>query len=147
MSLPDIVKGTYVSVLVEDQTNLGTFIPLCGMTTRSFVEQVNTRDQFIRDCSDPENIPVRKVIPTGKQWDLSASGVYNRAEAALVSASVGKSYNYRFVIGEPEDDQVYSSYFEGPAVLSQRKITGDDGDDTTAEMTFVSDGQWDEHVL
>lgn len=147
MSAPDIVIGTYVSVLVEDPDNAGTYITLCGMTTRNLTEQVQTRDRYLRDCAEPEGIPFRVLIATGKQWDMSASGLYNRAQAALVSSLVGVKANYRYLIGEPADDAVYTSYFAGRAMLTQRQITGGDDDDVGAELTWASDGEWTETVL
>ncbi|MBI1682388.1 phage tail protein [Caulobacter hibisci] len=142
MTVPSIVRGTYVSILVEDPDNAGAFLPLCGITTRTLTEQVNTNDAFTRNCDDPEDIPFRRLIQTGKQWDLSGSGQYNRAQAALIGSLVGVRANYRFLIGEPADDAVYTSYFGGPAMLTQRQITGADDDFVQTELTIGSDGEW-----
>ena len=142
MSTPDIVKGTYVSVLVEEPAGSGTFVPLCGMTTRTLTEQVNTNDVFVRDCEEPEEAPFRRLVKTGKQWDMSASGLYNRALKGLVKSLVGATRLYRYFIGEPVDDAVYSSFFEGPAMLTQRQITGGDEDFVQSELTWASDGEW-----
>jgi len=144
MSTPDIVKGTYVSILVEDPDSAGTYLTLCGLTTRSLTHQVNTRDRFTRDCADPEAIPVRRLVTTGQQWDLSGSGLYNRAQASLIAGLIGVVANYRFLIGEPAADAIYSSYHGGAAMLTQRQITGSDEDDVQAELTFASDGEWTE---
>lgn len=144
MSAPDLVLGTFVAVKIESPIDSGTFVNLCGMATRTFVEQVNTRDRFVRDCDDPLSIPFRHVIATGKQWNLSASGVYNRNQAELISAAVGAIRKYQFYIGEPADDAIYESYFQGNAMLTQRQIGGNDGDDVTSELTFASDGEWTE---
>lgn len=147
MSLPKIVRGTYVNIAVEDDDAPGTFINICGLTSRTFTEQVQTRDRFTRDCNEPEDIPVRGIVATGKQWDLSGTGLYNRSQAALVSTLVGVVKNYRFIIGEPATDAVYESYHAGAAMMTQRQITGADDDDVTAEMTFASDGEWTEVVV
>lgn len=142
MSFPAIVEGTFVAIQVEEPAASDTFVTLCGLNSHTFTEQVNTRDRFLRDCATPGSTPIRGVAPTGKQWDLSGSGLYNRAQATLVSSLVGVTRNYRFFIGEPADDAVYSSYWQGPAMLTQRQITGGDDGDTAAEMTFASDGVW-----
>lgn len=147
MATPDLVEGTYVNILVESPATSdgsGTYVPLCGLTTRTLTEQVNTRDRFTRDCASPGSIPIRRLINTGKQWDLSGAGGYNRAQASLVGGLVGERRFYRFAIGEPADDAVYQSYFQGQARLTQRQITGADDDDVQAELTFASDGEWDE---
>lgn len=147
MSVPDIVRGTYVSILVEDPGNPGTYLPLCGINTRTLTEQINTNDVFNRDCANPEDIPFRRLIQTGRQWDMSGSGQYNRALGGLLSGLMGVRANYRFLIGEPAEDAVYTSYFGGPAMLTQRQITGSDGDFVQTELTIGSDGQWTETVL
>lgn len=147
MTTPSIVRGTYVSLLVESDVTPGTFIPFCGINTRTFTEQVNTNDVFTRDCDDPESIPFRRLVSTGKQWDLSGSGQYNRAQGELVSSLVGVTKNYRFLIGEPADDAVYTSYFQGLAKLTQRQITGADEDFVQVELTIASDGEWTETEL
>ena len=144
MSLPKIVRGTYVNIAVEDPDAPGTYINLCGLTSRTFTEQVQTRDRFTRDCNKPEDVPVRGIVATGKQWDLSGAGLYNRAQAELVAGLSGVVKKYRFIIGEPADDAVYSSYHEGAAMMTQRQITGAEDDDVTAELTFASDGEWTE---
>lgn len=147
MTVPSIVRGTYVSILVEDDAAPGTFIALCGISSRTLTEQVNTNDVFTRNCDDPEDIPFRRLVQTGLQWDLSGSGQYNRAQAALISTLRGKRKNYRFLIGEPAGDAVYTSYFGGPGMLTQRQITGSDDEFVQAELTIASDGEWTETVL
>lgn len=147
MTVPSLVRGTYVSILVEDDNAPGTFIALCGITTRKLTEQVNTNDQFTRNCDDPEDIPFRRIIQTGKQWDMSGSGQYNRAQGALLGSLMGVSKNYRFLIGEPAADAVYTSYFAGPAMLTQRQTDGSDENFVQVELTIASDGAWTETVL
>ena len=147
MAEPDLVQGTYVNILVESPATAdgsGTYVPLCGLETRTLTEQVNTRDRFTRDCADAGSVPIRRLVKTGKQWDLAGAGGYNRAQGSLVSSLIGEKRFYRFAIGEPADDTVYQSYFWGPAMLTQRQITGADDDDVQAEMTFASDGEWAE---
>lgn len=142
MSFADIVEGTFVAIQVEDDNAPGTFITLCGLTTHTYTAQVNTRDRFRRDCETPGATPVRSTANTGKQWDLSGSGLYNRSQSVLVESLLGKVKNYRFFIGEPEDDLVYSSYRQGKAKMTQLQITGGDEDDVSSELTFVSENEW-----
>lgn len=147
MAQPDIARGTYVSILVENPDDSGTYVPLCGLTTRSFTHQMNGNDVFTRDCNDPEDVPIRRVIVTGEQWDLSGAGQYNRSQGALVTSLMGVTRNYRFLIGEPTDDPVYTSYWQGAAKLMNRQITGDDGAFISTNLTLQSDGTWTETEL
>lgn len=143
MAAPDIVRGTYISIMVGDGvTPTEGFTAICGVTAKSFTHQANTQDEFTRDCDDPEDIPTRRVIVTGEQWDLNASGQHNRAQRALIEAAVGVSKNYRFVIGEPAGDAVDDGYYQGAAVMTNRTIGGDDGAMASIEVTLASDGAW-----
>ena len=148
MAEPKIVRGTYISILVgnDDEVLPGseTFTTLCGVTTRSLTHQANTSDSFVRDCADPEAVPVRRLIVTGEQWDLAASGQLNRAQRPLLDAIMSIPRNYRFVLGEPADDEVadFPGYYKGPGILTQKTINGDDGEWMGIDLTIGSDGAW-----
>lgn len=143
MSQPDIIRGTYFVLAMGDGGDpTETFAPLCGITTRTFTEQVNTSDSFVRDCDDPEEIPVRRLVSTGKQWSLSGEGVLNRANVETINAAVGVTKNYRFYWTEPSDDEVFQGYYEGPAKLVNKTITGGDEEFATMSLQFESDGEF-----
>jgi hypothetical protein len=142
MSLPDIIKGTYVSILVENPASPGAFLPICGVTTRRFTWQANNRDLFVRDCALPGSTPVRRVNITGEQWDLGADGLYNRAQGALIEGRKKITANYRFLLDQPADNLVYGGYYFGPAVLTQVQLGGSDEDMAAIGLTILSDGAW-----
>jgi hypothetical protein len=118
------------------------FTGLCGITTRSFTDQVNTSDQFTRDCDNPEDRPIRRLITTGQQWSLKGEGSLNRAQLAMVQAAQGVTKNYRFFFTEPSDDEVFQGYYEGPAMQINLTITGGDAEFATISLSYESDGQW-----
>lgn len=142
MARPKIVRGTYVNILMGNGAGPEVFSPICGLTTRSFTHQVNTSDNFVRDCADPEDIPVREIIATGEQWDITGSGLVDRNNLEEVLAAVKAIKNYRFEIGEPATDEVYGGYWGGPAMLTQLSVTGADEEFVTVEMTIASSGVW-----
>lgn len=144
MSAPQLVKGSYVDVLIEDPNTPGTYIPICGLTTRTFTHGTQSRDRYVRDCADPEDIPKRRKIITGEQWDITGSGVYNRAQVALINAAFGETRNYRFRVDEPSTESVYASYWQGPAIMTQKELAGPDNDDAGWTITIASDGVWTE---
>lgn len=146
MAAPDIVKGTYVDILIGDGATPEVFTPICGLTTRSFTQQVNTNDSFIPDCADPEDVPTRRLIPTGIQWDLSGEGLLNLAQHELVrEASAGITKNYRFRVGRPAGSVVGAGYYHGPAMITNMQETGSTGNGEFAQisLTIASDGNWD----
>lgn len=147
MAAPDIVKGTYVDILLGDGAVPEVFTPVCGLTTRSFTHQVNTNDSFIPDCADPEDIPTRRLVPTGEQFDLSGEGLLNLAQHTTVRQAVGVTKNYRFRIGRPVGSVVGAGYWEGPAMITNMQNTGSTGNGEFAQvsLTLASDGDWTWH--
>ena len=142
MARPAIVKGSYVDLLVGDGATPQVFTAVCGLTTRSFTHQVNTSDQFVRDCADPEDVPHRRLTVTGEQWDLAGEGLYNRAQAALIRGAVGTTRTYRFVVSEPSGETVEDGFYEGPAMLTNLQLGGSDGEFGSVSLQIASDGGW-----
>jgi hypothetical protein len=143
MARPDEIRGTYfILAMGDDATPTESFAALCGITTRSFTDQVNTTDKFTRDCADPEDIPIRKLITTGRQWSLSGEGSLNRSQLQDLIDAHGETKNYRFYYTEPADDEVFRGYFQGPAKIVNRTITGNDEEFATVSLQIESDGLW-----
>lgn len=142
MARPDIVKGTYVDIAIGNGADPEVFSILCGITTRQLTERANTRDRFTRDCADPEDVPIRSIIATGKQWDITGSGLFNRSQRAVLDTCVGHIKNYRFIVSEPETDEISDGYYAGAAMMTDKVIGGADADDVTLSTTIASDGVW-----
>lgn len=143
MALPDTIRGTYFVLGAGDGASPETFAALCGINTRNFTHAHATSDQYVRDCADPEDVPVRKLIVTGESWSLSGSGVLNRSNLATIQdLDDGQTHNFRFYFTEPSGDAVYQGYYQGPAVITNFQITGDDGALATISLTLESDGAW-----
>jgi hypothetical protein len=144
MAQPDIVKGTYVDLLYGDGATTELFTPFCGLTARSFTQQGNTNDVFVPDCADPESVPTRRLVPTGKQWDLSGEGLLNLAQRAAIDALFMKTKNYRFRIARPAGSIVGAGYYQGPAMLTNIQWGGStgNGEFATGSLTIASDGDW-----
>jgi predicted secreted protein len=143
MAQPDIIRGTYFSLMAGDGAGPETFTALCGITTRNFTHAHNTSDQFTRDCADPENVPIRRLIVTGEQWSLGGDGTLNRANLATIQGlDDGQTHNWRFLFTEPAADLVYQGYYAGPAIMTSLQITGADDNYATISIALESDGQW-----
>jgi len=142
---PDIVKGSYLDLLI--QTAAGppaVFTPFCGLTTRTFTQQINTNDTFVPDCDDPEFVPVRRLVPTGRQWDISGEGLYNLAQEDVVRSALGVTKNYRYRVGRPVGSTVGTGYYAGPAMITNMQLGGTTGSGEfgTLSVTIASDGEW-----
>ncbi len=141
MAQPDIIRGTYFSLMLGNGAGPEDFTALCGITTRSFTGQVNTNDVFTRDCALPENVPVRRVIATGKQWSLSGEGVLNRADLERIQAELGAISNWRFLFTEPTDDEVFQGHWGGAFMMTNLQVTGEDENYANISIQLESDGE------
>jgi hypothetical protein len=139
MAQPDIIKGTYFSLMLGDGADPEVFTALCGFNTRTFRAQANTNDQFTRDCADPEDVPIRRLIVSGKAWSLTGEGTLNRSNLAVIQAAWAE----RILFTEPADDEVYQGYYYGPGVMVTYEITGGDENYATLSINIESDGVWD----
>lgn len=147
MAVPTIVKGGYVDILLGDgnvDPGPETFSPICGLTTRQLTQQVNTNDVFVPDCADPEFVPVRRLVPTGRQWDISGDGLLNLDNWEDLNGEVGVTSNYRFVVARPAGSTDGIGYFAGPAMVTNMQIGGTTGDGqfATVSLAIASDGEW-----
>lgn len=140
MAQPNIIRGTYFLLSKGDGGSPETFPPLCGITTKTFRGQTNTNDVFTRDCADPEEKPVRRIIATGRQWSISGNGVLNRDNIALLQAGLSEIANYRFLWTEPADDEVFAGYWEGAFMLTQFEEAASDDGFATISISLESDG-------
>ena len=145
MSRVNNLRGTYVEILMGDgATPTEAFTVLCGITTRSITDQVNTQDAFNQDCADPEDIPVRELITSGRQWDLRGSGQLNRDLIGDIDDAVGVTKNYRFFIRAKvgETGAALNGYYGGPAKIVSKTINGNNGDFVGIDLAIASDGAW-----
>jgi hypothetical protein len=142
MSAPDTVRGTYVTVLMGNGATPEVFAVLCGITTKSLTDAIGTSDEYTRDCADPEAIPVRELITTGRSWSITGGGLMNRSQLPDLEDAMGKRKNYRFFIGEPTDEDILNGYYGGRGVLTSKTIRGDDGGKVGLDLTVMSDAAW-----
>jgi len=143
MAQPKILRGTYFSLMLGDGAGPETFTALCGITTRNFTHQSNTNDVFTRDCADPENVPVRNIIVSGVQWDLTGEGVLNRSNLeAIQAADDGQPHNWRYLFTEPTGDEEYQGYYSGAGIITNLTINAADEQFATISLTIASDGEW-----
>jgi hypothetical protein len=144
MAVPTIVKGSYIDILAGDGAGPENFLPICGITTRNFTQQVNTNDVFVPDCADPEDIPTRRLVVTGRQWDISGDGLLNLDNWETHSGKLGVTANYRFVIGRPAGSTDGTGYFGGAAMITNMQIGGTTGGGqfATVSLAIASDGEW-----
>lgn len=138
MSYP--VEPDFVVVKIGDGASPEVFTILCGIDTAGVNKTVNTQDRFRRDCAKPGAIPTRKVRVSGRQWDVTGSGVINVDAFAQFDASLGIRRNYRLEFGKRDgtDAGDILGYYAGPAVMTAQNINVS-ADDGSAEITLAGE--------
>ncbi len=145
MARPNTIRGTYVEILMGNgATGTEVFTVLCGITTKALTEQVNTADSFSRDCALPEDVPVREIILSGRQWDMRGGGQLSRDLLTSLDAAVGVIKNFRFFIRRKAtgDATGINGYYGGAAVITSRTINGDDDTYVGIDLAIASHGPW-----
>jgi hypothetical protein len=120
MSYPTEIDA--IVVKVGDGAEPEVFATICGIENATLNETVQTADRFRKDCAKPGQIPTRKVRVTGKQWDVTGSGVTNIDQIATLKAALGITKNYQLVAIEYDGTDTGNELgtFAGPGVLTAR---------------------------
>ena len=144
MSVP--VEPDYVVVELGDGAATEAFAVICGIETAGVNQTVTSTDRFRRDCAKPAAVPTRKVRVTGKQWDMTGSGVINMDEFDRYNSALGVRRNYRILYGrfdtqadgDTERTGTIYGYYTGPGVMTafNQNVGGDEG---TAEITIAGE--------
>lgn len=142
MADPNLLRDGYIVLAIGDGASPEVFTAVCGLQTRSFTEQVNSADSFIRDCTDPEAVPNRRLNLTGRQWNISASGLLARESQLLIQSSMAVRKNYRFIQNEPANDLIFGGFHQGPAILTSLERGASEGEFVNVSLTIQSDGLW-----
>lgn len=138
---PDILPGQYFVLLKGNgATPTEAFTAVCGITTKNFTGQINTNDNFVADCDNPTDVPIRRVTATGKQFDLSAEGLMNRSNVQDMWNALGTFGNWRLAYTEPENDEVFQGYWQGRFLMNNFQLGAPQGENTTLSLQFLSDG-------
>ncbi|WP_333571309.1 hypothetical protein [Sphingomonas sp.] len=140
MSYPTEIDA--VVVKIGDGASPEVFTTICGIENATINETVQTNDRFRKDCTKPGMIPTRDVRVTGKQWDLTGSGVTNVTQLVTLKAALGISRNYQIVAikydGTDEGDELGT--FTGQGVLTARNLNLQDNGGT-AEITIAGENE------
>lgn len=145
MARPNTLRGTYVTILKGNGDGPPqTFDVLCGITAKSITDQVNTADSFVRDCADPEDVPVREIISSGRQWSMRGGGQMNRDNIKELDDAVGEILDYRFFIARKAGEvaPVLNGYYGGKAMITTKTINGDDPSYVGVDLAIESHGVW-----
>lgn len=140
MSLP--TEFDFALIKIGDGADPEVFTLICGMQDVTVNETVNTNDRFVRDCAKPGEVPQRKVQSTGKQTDITGSGLTNADEVANIRACLGVSKNYTIEAYDRDgtDAGALLGTFSGAFVMTSSNLNITIDTPGSAEITLASDG-------
>lgn len=141
MSLPTEFDFALVK-MGDGATPTELFTTICGLQDATLNETVNTNDRFVRDCTKPGEVPQRRVQPSGKQTDITGTGLTNAEEIVRVRAALGVSKNYRIEVyrRDGSDTGVLLGTFAGKFVMTASNLNMTLDTPGSAEITLASDG-------
>lgn len=141
MSLPTEFDFALIK-MGDGATPTELFTTICGMQDVTLNETVNTNDRFVRDCAKPGEVPQRRVQPSGKQTDLTGTGLTNADNIASIRAALGVSKSYRVEVYKRDgtDAGDLLGTFAGKFVMTAANLNMSLETPGSAEITLASDG-------
>jgi hypothetical protein len=143
MAVP--VEADFALIKMGDgATPTEVFSNLCGMRNVTTNRTVASSDRFVRDCAKPNKIASRKVRTTGKQLDVTGSGLINKTDIAAFDAALGKVKNYKIelYVDDGTDSGALMGTFAAPFVMTAANLTTTEGGDAASEVTLANHGDW-----
>lgn len=142
MSLP--TEFDFAVIKFSDGAETPVFTISCGKQDFQANFVSNSTDRFVRDCAKPGEVPFRKTKATGKQLDITASGLTDATafgtELALLGQLVDVKLEYY------ADDGTDAGSLIGTVDCNMRVNalnvgTPRDGD-ASSETVLASHGAW-----
>lgn len=142
MSVP--TEADFVLVKLGDGGSPEVFTAVCGIQDASINRTVTTQDRFVRDCAKPGEVPNRKVKVTGKQMDITGSGLTDKANVTTLNTALGLAKNIKAELYQADgtDAGLLLGTFALNAVLTAANMNVPRDGDATAEITIASNGSW-----
>lgn len=142
MSLP--TEFDFAILKIGDGESPEVFTISCGKQDVSMNFVANSSDRFVRDCAKPGEIPFRKAKATGRQADVTATGLTDVATFGTELALVGTKQNIKVELYA--DDNTDTGELLGTvsmnALITALNIGASRDGDSSAEIVLASNGAW-----
>ena len=142
MSLP--TEFDFAVLKIGDGAGPEVFTISCGKNdfTANFV--ANSTDRFVRDCAKPGEVPFRKTKATGKQLDITGTGLTDVTAFGTEVALVGTRNNVK--LEYYTDDGTDAGDLLGTVACNMMvqalNIGAPRDGDASAEIVLASHGAW-----
>lgn len=142
MSVP--TEFDFALIKLGDGDSPEVFTVSCGKQDVTMNFGASSTDRFVRDCAKPGEVPFRKAKVTGRQLDVTASGLTDVSTFGSEIDLLGNHVNAKVELYQ--DDGTDAGDLLG-TVACNFLVTGlsigapRDGD-SSAELTLASNGAW-----
>lgn len=143
MAFTDKLKGTRLGLAIGDGATPQVFTPMCGISQKGLQQTRQTSDTVDWDCADPDATPITVRDINQADWTASGSGLLHRPALATVQAAYDTTdpVDFRIVFDEAVGDEVVDGYYEGPGVITDFSITGNNGEYIQIAITIQGAGK------
>lgn len=143
MSLP--LEFDFAQIKIGDgATPTEVFTVSCGKTdvTANFV--ANSSDRFVRDCAKPGEVPFRKTKVSGKQLDVTATGLTDATAFGTEIDLVGTRNNVKveYYTDDGTDGGDLIGTIACNMLITALNIGTPRDGDASAELSLASHGAW-----
>lgn len=142
MSVP--TEFDWAIVKIGDGESPEVFTQICGITDASINMTANSSDRFPRDCTKLGEVPTRKTRATGKQLDVTGTGLSNSASVTTFMAALGIVGNYK-IEGYQDDGTDAGDLlgtFAGAFRMTAANLSVTREGDSSGEITLANHGAW-----
>lgn len=124
---------------IEDQNNPGTYIKICGLTSRGLNKQNNINEQAVpADCDDESLTDLLSTVET-RQASMEAAGLYTVEARPIIESwfndsSANNPQNIQIEMPFPNTGE--TQYEQGPALLETWNETAEKGNKVATELAI-----------
>lgn len=142
MSLPTEIDWAHIKM--GDGAEPEVFTMICGITDVTINQSANSSDRFVRDCTTPGAVPLRKTKVSGKQLDISGTGLSNADTIEDLNAALGKVKNYKIELYQDDGTDAGNllGTYSGAFRMTSSNMSATRDGDSSGEVALASDGAW-----
>lgn len=142
MSEPTVAD--FAIIKIGDGDSPEEFTILCGIDNVAINTVATTVDRFRRDCEKPGLVPFRFSKTTGRQQDISGSGMPDKDQIGVFLAALGVTKNYQIdlLLDNDTDEGELLGTFSGAYKMTAANINVPQDAESSAEIQLQSQGEW-----
>jgi hypothetical protein len=142
MSTPTEVD--FALIKLGDGASPEVFTTICGITDVTINEAAQTNDRYVRDCTKPGEVPLRKVKVNGKALDISGTGLSNADTVSDLMGAIGKHRNYKVETYADDGTDAGSllGTYAGTFVMTTNNLSAPRDAAASGQINLANDGTY-----